>query len=118
MDEAAAVRVARADRPGGDLLPGPDDAPETRVEALPSGGHHAANVLAVDGRVIVAEGAPRTRRRLKGLGLDVVPVDVSELVRAEAGVTCCSLLVPLPGSGFRPGGGDAIFGAGNSGTEG
>jgi hypothetical protein len=34
VDKAAAVRVARADRPGGDLVPGADDAPERRVEAL------------------------------------------------------------------------------------
>ena len=106
----------------GTFLLNPDWAPveafDGRIVEVDPSEPHAANVLAVDGRVIVAEGAPRTRRRLKGLGLDVVPVDVSELVRAEAGVTCCSLLVPLPGSGFRPGGGDAIFDAGNSGTEG
>src|SRR5215213_3613268 len=34
VDPAAAVRVARADRAGGDLVPGADDAPERRVEAL------------------------------------------------------------------------------------
>src|SRR5450755_140845 len=34
VDPAAAVRVARADRPGGDLVPGADHAPERRVEAL------------------------------------------------------------------------------------
>ena len=32
MDKAAAVRVARADHPGGDLVPGADNAPERRVE--------------------------------------------------------------------------------------
>ena len=34
VDPAAAVRVARGDRPGGDLVPGADDAPQRRVEAL------------------------------------------------------------------------------------
>ena len=34
VDPAAAVRVARADRAGGDLAPGSNHAPERRVEAL------------------------------------------------------------------------------------
>ena len=34
VDPAATVRVAPADRPRGDLVPGADDAPERRVEAL------------------------------------------------------------------------------------
>ena len=34
VDKAAAVRVARADRPGGDLVAGADDAPQRRVKAL------------------------------------------------------------------------------------
>src|SRR5918994_8014115 len=34
VDEAAAVGVACADRPGGDLVPGADDTPERWVEAL------------------------------------------------------------------------------------
>jgi hypothetical protein len=34
VDPPAAVRVGRADRSGGDLAPGTDDAPERRVEAL------------------------------------------------------------------------------------
>lgn len=54
----------------------------------------AANVLVLDGRALVAAGAPATAERLEGLGLRIVPVDVSELARAEAGVTCCSIIVP------------------------
>lgn len=54
----------------------------------------AANVLPVGGAVIQAAGAPRTRRRLEALGLEVTVVDVSELARAEGGVTCCAVLVP------------------------
>jgi hypothetical protein len=34
VDKSAAVRVARADRPGDDLVPGADDAPQRWVEAL------------------------------------------------------------------------------------
>ena len=56
----------------------------------------AANALSAAGRLLVASGAPRTRRRLEGMGLDVTAVEVTELARAEAGVTCCSILVPDP----------------------
>jgi dimethylargininase len=53
----------------------------------------AGNVLRVGNRVIIPASAPRTCARLRALGLDTVPVDVSELEKAEAGVTCMSLLV-------------------------
>lgn len=59
---------------------------------------YAANVLRAGEAVLVAAGAPRTRRRLERLGLTVTEVDVSELARAEAGVTCCSVLVPVRGA--------------------
>jgi dimethylargininase len=53
---------------------------------------HAANTLRIDETVVCAAAAPRTRDRLARLGLDVETVDVSELAKAEAGVTCCSLI--------------------------
>jgi dimethylargininase len=52
----------------------------------------AANVLAVEGTVIAPAGAPRTRERLERAGYVVRPLDVSELAKAEAGLTCCSLI--------------------------
>ena len=52
----------------------------------------AANALRIRGRVIYPESFPRTRRRIEACGLDVLSVDVSELQKAEGGVTCCSLL--------------------------
>lgn len=53
----------------------------------------AANVLALEGAVLMAAGSPGTAARIRGAGLDVIEVDVSELAKAEAGVTCCSILV-------------------------
>lgn len=55
---------------------------------------HAANVLRVGDTLVQDVAYPRTRRRLTGLGLRVVPVDLSELAKAEGAVTCCSLIVP------------------------
>lgn len=54
---------------------------------------HAGNALALGGTVIHAQHFPRTRARLEAEGLRVRPVALTELVKAEAGVTCCSLLV-------------------------
>lgn len=57
----------------------------------------AANVLAVGGAVVMPEAHVRTRERLEGLGHRVVPVALSELAKAEAGVTCCSILLEESG---------------------
>jgi dimethylargininase len=52
----------------------------------------AANALRVGGRVVHAAAWARTRERLERCGVRTVPVDVSELAKAEAGVTCCSVI--------------------------
>ncbi len=52
----------------------------------------AANVLRVGGLVIAHPGFPRTLDRIAGLGYAVSPLDVSEFVKAEAALTCKSLL--------------------------
>ncbi len=54
---------------------------------------HAANVLRVGDAVVCAAAHTRTIAGLRGRGYDVTSVDVSELAKAEAGVTCCSLLI-------------------------
>jgi len=53
----------------------------------------AANVLVIGERVIVPAGSPRTLARLRLEGLGATAVDVSELQKAEAGVTCMSVLI-------------------------
>ncbi len=52
----------------------------------------AANVLRLDDRLIVSASFPRTNDRLAARGFRVVPVDASELAKAEGAVTCCSLI--------------------------
>lgn len=54
---------------------------------------HAANVLRIRDAVICAAAHRRTIEDLCARGDEVTTVDVSELEKAEAGVTCCSLLV-------------------------
>ena len=53
----------------------------------------AANALLVKGVVVYPVAYPRTRRRLDQRGIGVVTVEVSELAKAEGGVTCCSLIL-------------------------
>jgi len=53
----------------------------------------AANVLAVNGRVICPEAHARTRRRLDAYGLATVAVPATELAKAEGGVTCGSVIL-------------------------
>jgi dimethylargininase len=53
---------------------------------------HAANALAVGDTVIFPASFPRTSARLESSGFRVVPLDISELQKAESGLTCSSLL--------------------------
>jgi len=53
----------------------------------------AANALAIGGAVIHPAQFPRTRAMLEAEGLRTMPAAMTELAKAEAGVTCCSLLV-------------------------
>ena len=53
---------------------------------------HAANALRVADAVIHPASETRTRERLVAAGLKVVPVDVTEVQKAEGGVTCCSVI--------------------------
>jgi len=52
----------------------------------------AANALWLNGSVIYPAHFPRTSERLAQSGFEVIPVECSELAKAEGGVTCCSLL--------------------------
>lgn len=52
----------------------------------------AANVVRLpDGALLVAAAFPRTAEQLAGLGHRVVEVDVSEIGRADGGLTCLSI---------------------------
>ena len=53
----------------------------------------AANALSVGEGVIYPTTFPRTAERLAERGVHLVPVDLSELAKAEGAVTCCSVIV-------------------------
>jgi dimethylargininase len=52
----------------------------------------AADVLRIDGTLLIPASFPRTAQLLKESGFQVEALDVSELQKAEAGVTCMSLV--------------------------
>jgi dimethylargininase len=53
---------------------------------------HAANALALASTTIFPSSFPRTRARIEACGFHVTPLDISELQKAESGLTCSSLL--------------------------
>jgi dimethylargininase len=63
-----------------------------RLIAIDPGEPHAANALRVDTGLVYPACFPRTQRRMTDAGLHVVPVDLSELQKAEGATTCCSLV--------------------------
>jgi dimethylargininase len=69
-----------------------------RIEVAPPE-PFAANALAVAGRVFVQAAHPRTAERLDQAGFVVEAIDTSELAKAEAGLTCMSVIVPPATSG-------------------
>ena len=56
----------------------------------------AGNVLRIGRTVVLSSAHPRTRARVEAAGAEVVTIDVSELARAEGGLTCCSLRLDDP----------------------
>lgn len=62
---------------------------------VPDDEPNAANALLLNEVVIMPSSFPKTRDLLEKRGFHVQALDVSELQKAEAGVTCCSLI-------FRP----------------
>jgi len=79
------------------VLANPDWLDASRLDGVeivpvPADEPGAANVLRAGGCVIAHAGFPRTIDLLAARGVDVRPIDVSEFLKAEAGVTCKSLV--------------------------
>jgi dimethylargininase len=52
----------------------------------------AANILLVRDQLVMATGYPRTQEIIERAGFPVRTLDISELAKAEAGLTCLSLV--------------------------
>lgn len=75
-----------------DTIPPATFAP-ARVLLVPPTEAHAANVVTIDEHALVAADAPATAALLAAAGLRPVAVDTSELRRADAALTCLSIVV-------------------------
>jgi len=53
---------------------------------------HAGNALAIGETVVFPASFPKTRAQIEAQGFLVVPLDISELQKAESGLTCSSLI--------------------------
>ena len=53
---------------------------------------HAGNALLLGDTVVFAESFPKTRETIEARGFKVASLDISELQKAESGLTCSSLL--------------------------
>ena len=71
-----------------------DPAPfqEYKIVTVPEEEPEAANVLQIGDVVCMMENFPQTVRRVKELGYRVDTIDISELLKAEAGLTCSSII--------------------------
>jgi dimethylargininase len=66
--------------------------PDLAVIDVPASEPWAGNSLSIGEVVILPGSSPETRHKLEAGGFCVQSVDVGELQKAEAGVTCCSLI--------------------------
>src|SRR5579864_2249342 len=53
---------------------------------------HAANALALQNTIIFPASFPHTRALIEARGFHITPLDISELQKAESGLTCSSLI--------------------------
>lgn len=69
-----------------------------RIAEVASDEPDAANVLTFEGNALIADCFPSTAKLVNDLGWRMKLVDISELRKAEAGVTCSSLIFRESGS--------------------
>ncbi len=92
------LRTALTQLPDGALIALPASVDTDRLRKLGYTVHEAAepsaaDVLCLGQTVVLPSDANVTAFRLRELGYDVVQIDVSELQKLEAGVTCMSVLL-------------------------
>lgn len=75
----------------------PADFEGLQIVDVPAEEPRAANALAIGGAVLVPTTFPRTAAILERLGWKVRSLNISELMKAEAGLTCSSILLETGG---------------------
>jgi dimethylargininase len=65
-----------------------------REIVVPAAEAPAANAVVIGRTALVAAGFPETARLVAAAGFEVIPVDTSEMRKADGALTCLSILVP------------------------
>lgn len=60
---------------------------------VPDGEEYAANVLSVNGAVVMPAGFPGTKGLLEEAGLDVIALEMTEFPKCDGAMTCLSILL-------------------------
>jgi dimethylargininase len=60
---------------------------------VPTDEQHAANVLLVNGTLLMHAGNPKTEAALRSRGFDVKAIEMSEFEKQDGGVTCLAILL-------------------------
>lgn len=63
-----------------------------RILTVPTHESYASNALALGATVLVSDGFPETRRILERAGYEVVPLDTTEIRKADGALTCLSIV--------------------------
>jgi dimethylargininase len=58
---------------------------------LDPGEEYAANVLWINGTLLIPAGSPRARQKYERLGLPILEIETSEMRKMDGGLTCLSL---------------------------
>ena len=58
---------------------------------LDSSEDYAANCLEINGKVLIADGFPATKRELEHMGYQTIALDMSEFQKMDGGLSCLSL---------------------------
>ena len=61
------------------------------VVTVPKGEEYAANCIEINDAVLIARGFPKTAALLRGLGHEVVELDMSEYRKMDGGLSCLSV---------------------------
>jgi dimethylargininase len=59
---------------------------------VPEGEEYAANVLSVNGTVVMPKGFPRTKDVLERAGVEVIALEMTEFPKCDGAMTCLSIL--------------------------
>lgn len=67
-----------------------------RIVPIPEDEPYAVNALRINSTIYMHSGFPKTTKLLQSLGYSVKTIDISELIKAEAGMTCSSIIFEHP----------------------